>query len=131
MNVLFADNKIYAGYGEHYGEQYYGRSRCEGWVAAAVAVEHIVNIAYYGVHLRCVKICAEEGHSVAVRLEGAYKAGYYQIEYHRGDERQRYAGKYAEFGGAVYAGGVVVVLVDEASALVSMSTLKGITIHIV
>ena len=75
MNVLLADQKVYAGYGQYDEEEDYGGGRGVGRESSAVTVEHILDIADDGVHLGGVEVCAEKGDRVAVRLECADKSG--------------------------------------------------------
>lgn len=80
MNVFFAHQQIDAGNGKDDGKQYNGRRRRVGGEAAAVAVEHVVDVAHNGVHARRIQIRAEQRHRITVRLERADEAGDYQIK---------------------------------------------------
>ncbi len=90
---LAGDKQVDAGDGQHNDEQDDGRRRGVRGIAAAVAVEHVVDIAHNGVHPRGVQIRAEKGHRVAVGLESADKAGDHQVDDHGGDHGQGDAGK--------------------------------------
>ena len=73
--MLPADEQVDAGDGQHDGKQDDGRRRRVGGVAAAVAVQHIVDIAHDGVHLRRVQIHTEQCHRIAVGLERTDETG--------------------------------------------------------
>ena len=79
MHMLAADHQIDAGYGQNDGKQDDGSSGRVRGVAAA-GVEHIVNIAHDGIHLRRIQLCAEQGNRVAICFESADKAGDHQIK---------------------------------------------------
>ena len=85
MNVFLTYKKIDTGYSQNDNEQNDCRGRGKGRISATVTVEHIVNVAYYGIHLCGVKVSAEEGDCIAVCLEGSDKAGNYEIENGRRD----------------------------------------------
>ena len=58
--MFLADHQIDAGDGQHDGKQKYSRRGCIGRITTAVTVEHIVNITYYRIHLRCIQIRSEQ-----------------------------------------------------------------------
>ena len=66
MYILLADNQVNACNCQHDGEENNRRCRSEGRIAARIAVEHIVDIAYDGVHLSRIQVCAEKGDSMPI-----------------------------------------------------------------
>ena len=108
MDMLFADQQVDTGDGQDDGEQ---QDRCRGSVgriSAAVTVEHIVDVAHDGIHLRGIQVRTEECHSITVGLECADETGDDQVEHHGGDHGQRDFRKHPETGGAVHTGCIVV-----------------------
>ena len=111
MDVLSADQKIDTGDGQHDGEQDDSRGRCVAGIATGGAVEHIVDIAYNGVHFRGIQVGAEQGHCIGIGLERTDETGDDQVKKSRGDHGQGNFGEYPQPGGAVHLGCVIVGLV--------------------
>ena len=109
--MLLADHQINAGDGQNDGKEDDRRRRSEGRITAAVAIEHVVNITYDGVHFRCVQIGTEDGHRVRVGLERTDKACDNQVEYGGGDHRQGDPGEDPCSGSAVHTGSRVVAFI--------------------
>ena len=107
MHMLFAHKQIDACDGQDDGKQDDSRRRCVGGIAAAVPVEHVVYIAYDGVHAGRVQIGAKQRHRVAVGFKRADKSRDDQIEEHGGNHGQGDPEKYAGPSGAVHSRGVV------------------------
>ena len=112
MNVLLADQQIDARDGEHDDKEHDSRGRGIGREAAAVAVEHIVNVADDGVHLCGVEVGAEERDGVAVCLESADKARDDEVKERGRDHREGDLCEHSPLCGAVNARGVVIILID-------------------
>ena len=112
MYIFPADHQVDAGDGQHDGKQDHSCGRGEGGVAAAVAIEHIVDVAHDGVHPCGVQIRAKQSHGIAVRFECTDEARDDQIEQRRGDHGQGDPGEDTHLGGAVDPGSIVVVLVN-------------------
>ncbi len=110
MNVLLADKKINTGYSQNDDKQNNCCGRGKGRISATVAVEHIVDVAYYGVHLGGVKVRAEEGHRVAVRLERSDKTCDDKVEYSGRDGGESDMRKHSSLAGAVNARRIVIRL---------------------
>ena len=125
MNVLLADKKIYTGYSQNDDEQNNCRGRGKGRISATVTVEHIVNVAYYGIHLGGVKVRAEKSYRVAVRLECAYKACDNKIEYCRRDGGESDMRQHSSLASAVYASRVVIRLRNGGYRACKNKYLKG------
>ena len=112
MNVLLADQQVDARDGEHDDKKNDRRGRGIGGEAAAVAVEHIVNVADDGVHLCGVEVGAEERDGVAIRLESADKARDDEVKERGRDHREGDLCEHSPLCGAVNARGVVIILID-------------------
>ena len=108
MDVFFADQQVDTGDGQNDGEQKDRRRGSVGRISAAVAVEHIVDVAHDGIHLRGIQVRAEERHSITVGFECADETGDDQVEHHGGDHRQRNLRKHPETGSAVHTGCIVI-----------------------
>ena len=80
--MFAAHQEIYDRDGEHDDKQQHGRGRCIGRISAAVAVEHVIDIADDGVHTRRIEVYAKDGNCVTVRLKGTYEAGDHKVEDH-------------------------------------------------
>ena len=125
MNVLLADKKINTGYSQNDDEQNNCRGRCKGRISSAVAVEHIVDVAYYSIHLGGVKIRAEEGHRVAIRLERSDKACDNKVEYSGRDGGKSDMRKHSSLAGAVNARRIVICLRNGGNSACKDKYLKG------
>ena len=125
MNVLFANREVDAGYGKHDDEENDSRRRRVRGIASALAVEHIVDVSYYGVHLRYVEVASKEGNRIAIRLKCSDESRYYQVEEHRGDEGYCDFSKHSEAARSVHSCRVIVIRVNGSDSACENEDLEG------
>ena len=125
MNVLLADHQVDARDRKHDDKEQYRRRGCIGRESAAVTVEHIVNVADDGIHLRGIKIDAEERDRIAVRLERADKARDYEVKERGRDHRKRDLREHTPLCCAVNEGGVIIILIDRGKRARQNQNLEG------
>ena len=97
MHVLLAHQQINGGNCQHDGKQYDGGCRCIRRISAAITIEHIVYITYYGVHFRRIQIRSKQSYRITIGLESTYETGDYQIKKGGRDHGQGNFSKYTEF----------------------------------